>query len=175
MAQLAPGNGRLADLSILLIEDDAGDVGLLQRAFRNSGFPVELIVARSAAEGLGHLLRRVGEDGPLPDLVLLDLGLPGVDGRKLLSILKSEEALKRIPVIVLSGSDMPDDVEDAYYGGASSFLQKPQQVDELDDMIQALVDFWGRRVRLPQRCAPRRREARRTPVVRIQRAEARCT
>lgn len=108
-------------------------------------------MARSSAEALDRLYGRGTEPGVLPDLILLDLSLPGVDGRKLLSILKSEEELRRIPVVVLSGSDASEDVEDAYFGGASSFMRKPQDSEELGAMIRSLVDFWSRAERLPQR------------------------
>lgn len=135
---------------ILLVEDNPGDVFLTREAFRESGFSHRLSVAENGEEALKFLRRKNGyRDCPRPDVILLDLNLPRVDGREVLAELKTDPALKSIPVIVLSTSNAEKDVSVAYGLHANCYLIKPLLMDEFLGKIRLLEEFWLHTARLP--------------------------
>ncbi|OHC69624.1 MAG: two-component system response regulator [Rhodocyclales bacterium GWA2_65_20] len=138
---------------ILLVEDEAGDQELTRRALLDGKIEKELYVAKDGEEALDYLLRRGryadGKRWPLPDLILLDLNLPRLDGRQFLARVKAEPRLRRIPVVVLTTSRQDKDVVQSYEAGASSYIVKPTTVDQSLKLAQALETYWFEAVRLP--------------------------
>lgn len=136
---------------ILLVEDDLGDAGLVRIALRRGQFSVTLHHVKNGGEALGFL-RRIGRDylqAPRPDLILLDLNLPGRSGHEILQELKGDNSLRGIPVVVLSTSEAERDIVKAYQLGANSFMSKPMDVEEFTSAIHGVQDYWFRLVRLP--------------------------
>ncbi len=132
------------ELYVFLIEDNAADARLVREAFKVSGRKVRLVSASNGAEALA-LLRR-----ERPNLILLDLNLPAVDGREVLESLKSDKRMKHIPIAVLTSSDLPEDVIAAYRAGANCYVQKPLELNELFTRINGLIDFWADTAILPE-------------------------
>lgn len=137
---------------ILLIEDRLPDIRLTERAFKNGRIPTKVSVARDGEEALAFL-RRQGEfaDAPRPDIILLDLGLPKMNGAEVLAEIKKDPSLKRIPVIVLTTSDAEQDVLDTYNRHANAYTKKPVDMDEFVKTIRMIEDFWLSLVILPRR------------------------
>lgn len=136
--------------TILLVEDDLADAGLVKIALRRGRHEVDLHHARNATEAFAFL-RRVGEhrDRPRPDLLLLDLNLPGRSGLEILDELKNDPDLRVIPVVVLSTSDAERDVIRSYHLGANSFITKPMDSDDFSSRIHGMETYWFDIVRLP--------------------------
>jgi CheY-like chemotaxis protein len=137
---------------ILLIEDNPGDVRLIQEAFRETGRPHHLRVAADGAHALA-ILRQPGAETSRsrPDLIILDLNLPGTDGRTVLRTLKADPALASIPVVVLTSSDDERDIRQAYAAGANCYVVKPLDLDHFLDTLGAIEQFWLITARLPAR------------------------
>jgi len=137
-------------IDILLVEDNAGDVRLTQEAFKEGRVLNTLSVATDGVEALAFL-RREGRfaDAPRPQLILLDLNLPKMDGRQVLSEIKADPALRRIPVVVLTTSKAEQDIMRAYDEHASCFINKPVDLDQFLHVVQTIEDFWLTVVRLP--------------------------
>jgi two-component system, chemotaxis family, response regulator Rcp1 len=140
--------GRPAEL--LLVEDNYGDVLLTREACQNARMPNNLSVAGDGEEALS-MLRREGRHAnhPRPDLILLDLNLPRMDGREVLDTIKSDPALLRIPVIVLTSSAAEIDVLRSYDLKANSYVVKPVNFDRLQEIIASIESFWLTIVALP--------------------------
>ncbi len=126
---------------ILLVEDNLADVRLTQEAFKSARVPNRLHVARDGVEALG-MLRDATGTVPRPDLILLDLNLPRKDGREVLQDIKQDEALRHIPVVILSTSHSEHDIARGYRLGADAFVTKPVDVDRFFQVIQSLEQFW---------------------------------
>ncbi len=145
-------NPRIANLpiSILLIEDNPGDVRLIQEAFKVAKVVNEI---NSVVNGLDAMsfLRKEGDfaSAQTPDLILLDLNLPGKDGREVLAEIKADQILKTIPVIILSSSSALEDILKSYEHNANCFVTKPIDVNEFFDVIKKITDFWITIVKLP--------------------------
>ena len=136
---------------ILLVEDSPEDFEAAQRAFRRSGLKNPIIRCSDGDEALDFLFRRGRfADAPRPGVVLLDLNLPGTDGREVLSEIKGDPQLKHIPVIVLTTSSDDRDVQACYKAGASSYIQKPVDLDGFMRAIERLNDYWFEVVILPK-------------------------
>lgn len=135
---------------VLLVEDNPGDVYLTEEAFREGGFPHRLSVVNDGEQAL-QFLRKQGryEDAPMPDVILLDLNMPRMDGSEVLAELKTDPMLKFIPVIVLTTSEAEHDVWKAYRLHANCYLTKPIDVGDFIRKIKTLEDFWLNVVRLP--------------------------
>jgi len=135
---------------VLLVEDSDADVELMRAAFADALPQAELRVAWNGEEALASLLD--GDRPPLPDLVLLDLNLPRVGGLEVLQALRgaSEPQVRRLPVVVLSTSNAPADVDRAYELGANAYVSKPFEVDELLRVGRSLAEFWFRSAVLPR-------------------------
>ncbi|OLZ41791.1 two-component system response regulator [Natrinema saccharevitans] len=135
---------------ILLVEDNPGDVRLTKEAFEQGRIENDLSVVSNGAEALDYLSRR-GEyaDAPRPDLILLDLNLPGKDGEDVLEDLKDDPKLRSIPVIVLTSSRAEEDIAQSYELHANAYLTKPVDPDEFIETVRAFEKFWFSVVRLP--------------------------
>ncbi len=139
-------------IRILLVEDNPGDVRLTREALKEGKVKNELMVAKDGEEALDCLHRR-GKfaDYPKPDIILLDLNLPRLDGREVLKIIKSDDKLKRIPVIVLTTSKSEEDILRAYDLSANAYITKPVDINEFLKVIRATEDFWLAIVKLPSK------------------------
>ncbi len=138
-------------IEVLLIEDSPGDVRLTQEAFSDSGKPVRLHIANDGIEAMAFL-KREGRyaDGPRPDLILLDLNLPKMDGRQVLALIKKDANLKIIPTIVLTTSDDQADVTISYQLQANCYLRKPAHWDAFNNLMRSVNAFWLPKAKLPQ-------------------------
>ena len=140
--------------AILLVEDSAEDVEATVRALRKAGLANPIRHCADGDDALDYLKRRgtyaQAADAPRPGVVLLDLNLPGTDGRQVLAEMKSDAALKRIPVIILTTSSDDRDIERCYDAGANSYVKKPVDLDGFMQAIQRLSDYWFEVVILPK-------------------------
>ena len=143
-------NGRPGAVTILVVEDNPGDVRLMREALSGCSDHCRLITVPDGEQAI-RFLRRVEpfEDAARPDLIFLDLNLPRKDGREVLGEIKSDPALRRIPVIVLTTSEADRDVHRAYDLHANCYLRKPTDLDEYLAVIRACENFWLHFVRLP--------------------------
>ena len=132
--------------AILLVEDNPADIQITRRALRDSAVPVELIVVRDGQEGVDYLLREGSyakkADWRRPDLVLLDLNLPRVNGRELLQKIRATPGLKMVPVVILSTSNRLEDVRDSYAMGANTYVEKPQDFNRFVSILQIIQRYW---------------------------------
>jgi CheY-like chemotaxis protein len=139
---------------ILLVEDSPEDFETTERAFRRSGLKNPIYRCADGDEALDYLHRRGQyadpQKSPRPGVILLDLNLPGTDGREVLSDVKNDPGLKQIPVIVLTTSKDERDVEVCYLCGANSYIQKPVDLDGFMKAIERLNDYWFEVVILPK-------------------------
>ena len=128
---------------ILLIEDNIGDVYLTKEAFKSVHFKYNLHIAKNGEQAL-QMLRRDGKfnNCPKPDLILLDLNLPKVDGREVLDNIKSDTSLRDIPVIVLSGSKSESDITTSYNLHANSYVVKPDNFEDYMEIVTSIENFW---------------------------------
>jgi CheY-like chemotaxis protein len=135
---------------ILLVEDDLGDAGLVRIALRRSRHVCRLHHVKDGGEAMAFL-RRSGRHGeaPRPDLILLDLNLPGRNGHEVLEEIRADAALSPIPVVILSTSGAERDVKKAYALGASSYVSKPMDVEAFTAAIHSIQDFWFGTAKLP--------------------------
>jgi CheY-like chemotaxis protein len=139
-------------IRILLVEDDPGDVLLTQEALADSKLLHELEVINDGAAALERIARSAGPEGePMPDLVLLDLNLPKVDGRGVLAQLKGDPATSHVPVVVLTTSDAAEDVSTSYGLHANAYVCKPVDFAAFHEVIRSIDDFFLTVVRLPTR------------------------
>ena len=138
-------------LDVLLVEDSPGDVRLTQEALSTARPSVRLHIAPDGVQGMAFL-RHEGNhhDAPRPDLILLDLNLPRMDGREVLAHIKADEVLKTIPVIILTTSDAETDILHSYQLQANCYLTKPVQLDAFEALVRSINDFWLTNVKLPQ-------------------------
>ena len=137
-------------IEILLVEDSLADARLTKRALQKSRVTSNLHVVRDGVEAMAFVQRRAPyAEAPRPDLILLDLNLPRKDGRAVLAELKSDERLRTIPVVVLTTSVAPDDIETCYQLHANCFLVKPVDLEAFTSTILAIEEFWLTRAKLP--------------------------
>ena len=143
-------NGRRETQPVLIIEDSADDFEAATRAFARVNLTNPIKRAETGEEALAYL-RSASE--PTPGLILLDLNLPGLDGRKTLDIIKQNEILKSIPVVVLTTSDDERDIDACYALGANTFIQKPVDFDRFMMAIGKLKEYWFEIAILPNKDA----------------------
>lgn len=131
-------------LKILLVDDNPGDVRLAQKMLAKSSVPHGLEVAGDGQAALERLA-----SGPPPDLIILDLNLPRMDGLEFLRRMKSDPQVCAIPVLVMSSSRAAEDVLGSYERHANSYVSKPSDASGYADVMRAIEDFWFRTARLP--------------------------
>lgn len=136
----------MTDKVILLVEDNPDDVELTRIAFREAKIANQLVVARDGAEALDYLFARgehAGRDqADLPSIVLLDLNLPRVDGREVLQSIRADPRTRSIPVVVLTTSGEPFDIEASYALGANSYIQKPVDFERFVWAVKQVGLYW---------------------------------
>jgi two-component system, chemotaxis family, response regulator Rcp1 len=138
-------------IEVLLVEDSPGDVRLTQEAFREYSKPIRLHLAADGIEAMAFLRREgIHANAPRPDLILLDLNLPKMDGREVLALIKKDQSLKIIPTIILTTSDDEADVMISYQLQANCYLRKPAQWDAFDGLVRSINAFWLTKAKLPQ-------------------------
>lgn len=137
-------------IQILLVEDSPSDANLIQISFRQAKIANNLHWVEDGETALDYLLQQGGyENNPRPDLIVLDLNLPGMDGQELLNWIKSDPILKRIPVIVLTTSEDEKDILRSYELNANCYITKPIDIQQFMRMVQLLEEFWLVAVQLP--------------------------
>lgn len=138
-------------IEILLVEDSPGDVRLTREAFRDSNKLIRLHVASDGVEAMTFLKHEGGHaHAPRPDLILLDLNLPKMDGRDVLAQIKKDDSLKMIPTVILTTSEAEADIVKSYQLQANCYLTKPVQLEAFESLVKSINDFWLRMVKLPQ-------------------------
>ena len=142
----------MTPIDILLVEDNPGDVLLTRDALDQSSSEHHLRVAIDGEEAVAQLWRDFG-NGTLPDLIVLDVQLPGMSGHDVLAVIKAAASLRGLPVVMLSGSNSEADVRQSYDGHASCYVTKPRTLDDYTGAIQSIEAFWSNTVRLPRRAA----------------------
>jgi len=145
--------GNHQQLNILLIEDEKADAYLTQKALEKTGVSFNMQHVFDGAEAL-DFLRSADSDEQTrhPDLILLDLNMPRMDGRQFLVQIKQETRLRGIPVVILSTSDAERDIHQCYDLYASGYMVKPGSMDKFAHLMEGLYQYWCRSVRLPIRC-----------------------
>ncbi len=132
--------------AILLVEDNPADIKITQRAVRESGLPVELLVVRDGQEAVDYLLRQGmhahDNSWRSPDLILLDLNLPRLTGRQVLERIRNTPALRAVPVVVLTTSHRQEDVQEMYAAGANTYIAKPQDFPRFVQVLQTIQRYW---------------------------------
>jgi CheY-like chemotaxis protein len=139
-------------IDVLLVEDDPGDVLLIEEAFADNKVRNRLHTVADGVEAL-QFLRREGEyaNAPQPDLVLLDLNLPRMDGREVLAEVKADETLQQIPIVVLTTSKAEEDVLRSYKLHANAYVTKPVDFDRFIEVVRQIDEFFVTVVKLPPR------------------------
>jgi chemotaxis family two-component system response regulator Rcp1 len=142
--------GRTRPVEILLVEDNLGDARLTQEALKEGKIRNNLHHVKDGVEALAFL-RREGSysNAPTPDIVLLDLNLPKKDGRQVLADMKADDALKTIPVVVLTTSEAEQDILRSYALHANCYVTKPVDLEKFISIVRAIEDFWLAVVKLP--------------------------
>lgn len=141
----------LNTIDILLVEDNPGDVRLTREALKEGHIAVNLRVANDGLEAM-KMLRQEGEyvTLPLPDIVLLDLNMPRMDGREVLRRIKTDDNLKRLPVVILTTSAAEKDILQAYGLHANCYITKPVELEEFMEIVKSIEGFWLTVVKLPK-------------------------
>ena len=147
---MSGGAGTAKVVRILLVEDNPEEALLTREALKDAKGPNEVHVAEDGVQAL-QFVRRDGKfaDAPRPDLILLDLNLPRKDGRQVLTELKDDHVLRRIPVIVLTTSSSDRDLVTAYESCANAYIRKPVSLDRFFEVVNAIDSFWLGVVSLP--------------------------
>ena len=137
-------------IEILMVEDSPGDVRLTQEALRDAKVRNNFHVARDGVEAL-EFLRRQGDftNAPRPDLVLLDLNMPRMDGREVLQEIKADPELRLIPVVILTTSKAEEDIVRSYELNANCYITKPVDLDQFMNVVRSIEEFWLTVVKLP--------------------------
>lgn len=138
-------------VTVLVIEDNPGDVFLIKRCFSKTGVPHTLAVANDGEEALDYLYMSLKDmqGYTRPDLILLDLNLPKIDGKEILYRIKQHETLKNIPVVMFSSSSAYSDIQTSYDLHANCYVVKPYDLDEFSTAIENIFNFWTSTAILP--------------------------
>lgn len=147
---MSDDGGSAGRAQILLVEDSEADIRLTREALRDSKVRTTLHVVHNGVDAL-RFLRREEEYSyaPVPDVVLLDLNMPRMDGRELLEIVKRDSSLSRIPIVVLTTSDEEEDVVKSYSLQANCYIRKPLDMGSFITVVKRIEDFWFEIVKLP--------------------------
>ena len=139
--------------TVLLVEDDPADQQIIIRVVNESGISAKVDVVSSGQKAFDYLAPKQGErkgrGGAYPDLIFLDLNMPGMSGFEVLQRLKGENGTRSIPVIVLSTSDAASDINQSYALGANSYVRKPSSIQGFIDVMRQIELYWLRSVSLP--------------------------
>jgi CheY-like chemotaxis protein len=141
-----------SDLGILLVEDCPEDCEATIRALKRSGLENPVVHCVDGDEALDYLHRRgayAQPRAPRPAMVLLDLNLPGTDGRQVLSEIKSDASLRSIPVLIFTTSNHEEDIKACYQAGANSYIRKPVDLDGFSRALRGVAQYWFDLVQLP--------------------------
>lgn len=133
---------------VLLVDDNPGDLFMMREALEETGSPIECILAADGQEALEHLQAAADTDG-LPDLMIVDLNMPGVDGFEVLRAVRETAEWAHVPVVVMTSSTAKSDVLEAYRKHASSYVEKPMTADAFFETMQGLERYWLGLARLP--------------------------
>ena len=137
-------------LEVLLVEDSPGDIRLTKEAFHAVCPAIRFNVAIDGMEALAFLKREgVHADAPRPDLTLLDLNMPRMDGREVLARIKKDDSLKNLPVVILTTSDSDMDIARSYELHANAYVCKPRELSEFEALVKSIYDFWLTTAKLP--------------------------
>ncbi len=141
---------RIRDVEILLVEDNPGDIRLMVEALKENKVLNNLSVVNDGMEAIAFLHRQ-GKyaDAPRPDIILLDLNLPKKDGKEVLTEIKNDPDLKRIPVVVFTASSAEKDILNSYNLNANCYITKPVSLDQFIEVVKAMINFWLTIVKLP--------------------------
>lgn len=138
-------------LEILLVEDNPGDIRLIKEILKETKIQNNIQVAMDGEAALKLLFNEKNLNAaPRPDLILLDLNLPKIDGKELLSEIKDDEKLKSIPVVILTTSTAEEDIIETYNNHANSYITKPVDLDHFIGVVESIKDFWLSIVQLPR-------------------------
>ncbi|NQE45139.1 putative methanogenesis regulatory protein FilR2 [ANME-1 cluster archaeon GoMg2] len=142
---------KLDPVAVLLVEDDPGDQKLVKVSLKKQRIANELYIVSSGEEGLDFLYQRdkCSSGVPRPDLILLDLNMPGMGGKEFLRRMKEDEDLKTIPVVILTTSDSDQDILDSYNLHACGYVKKPVDMEEFRDVIKEIGEYWFVICKLP--------------------------
>lgn len=140
-----------SEVNILLVEDNEGDIILTLQALEKAHVSNNIYVAKDGEEALLYL-RQQGKykNMPVPDLVLLDINLPKIDGKEVLTEIKNDPILRTIPVVMLTTSDSEKDILESYYNHANCFITKPVDFQKFMEVVNSIKDFWITIVKLPK-------------------------
>ena len=135
---------------VFLVEDNKADIRLIEEALKNSSIDYKLVTVRNGVDAMTYLRQKEPyADAMRPDLIVLDLNLPKKDGREVLAEIKSDNSLKRIPVIVLTTSRNEDDIQQSYDLNANCFITKSRNLSQLFTIVKRIEEFWLATVTLP--------------------------
>ena len=142
----------MKEVHILLVEDNDGDIILTQEALYDAKVTNRLSVVRDGEEAINFLDHAVArQQSNMPDLILLDINLPKIDGKEVLFYIKNNSDLKKIPVVMLSTSSSEIDISDAYGNHANCFITKPVDLTKFFGVIRTIESFWTTIVKLPSK------------------------
>lgn len=146
------GTDTSSPVRILVVDDDPGDVLMIEEALEDSDVEKVIDVVSDGQEAM-EFLRREGRhtDARRPDVILLDLNMPRMDGRQVLGAVKSDEDLRTIPIVVLTTSNADTDIVGSYTLQANAYVTKPIDLDDFNDVVRRIDEFFGRVVVLPKR------------------------
>lgn len=140
------------DLEILLVEDNEGDIALTIEAFKEAKIRNHIRVVRDGEEALAYLRKLAPfTQVQTPDIILLDINLPKIDGKEVLQVMKQDPLLKTIPVIMLTTSSAERDVQESYANHANCYVIKPVDLNKFMDVIRSIEEYWVSIVKLPSR------------------------
>ena len=134
-----------------MVEDNEGDIVLTKEALSDAKIKNKVSVARDGDEAIRFVNNGLNDPATLPDLILLDINLPKIDGKEVLQYLKTTPSLKKIPVVMLTTSSSQLDVRDAYNNYANCFITKPVDFNKFFEVVQMIEDFWITIVKLPSK------------------------
>lgn len=136
-------------IHILLVEDNEGDIVLTVEALNDARIKNKVTVLKDGDAAITYLNRSKAGQEKVPDLILLDINLPKIDGKEVLSFIKTDTTLRKIPVVMLTTSSSENDITDAYSNHANCYITKPVDFNKFFDIIKAIEDFWVMIVKLP--------------------------
>lgn len=138
-------------IEILLVEDNEGDIVLTLEALTDARIKNTVNVVKDGDAAIEYLELSKSGTNRIPDLILLDINLPKVDGKEVLQYIKNDHVLKKTPVVMLTTSSSENDISDAYSNHANCYITKPVDFNSFFEIIKAIEDFWITIVKLPSK------------------------